>query len=166
MRAAWAAPPRSSPSPWPPRRPRAPARGGSSISRSYWSRRRAARSRSPRPSAQQAHAKAREVLWRWGPQLEVTRSAGPAAHHLLPSASECTSTEPDQTRLGFDGIFGRVDGRLTMPLFTFGKLTDGKRAADAGAAASERVGRGRLARRGPGRGARLLRGSSWGASCR
>ncbi|HEY3449642.1 MAG TPA: TolC family protein [Myxococcales bacterium] len=91
-----------------------------------------------RASAEQAHAKAREVAWMWGPLLEVTAVGGPSQRiTCFPSAEECISTEPDQTGLGFSGIFGRVDANLTMPLYTFGKLTDGKRAADAGAAAGD-----------------------------
>ncbi len=89
-------------------------------------------------AARQAQAKASEVQWMWGPQIEVTLVGGPSQRiRCFPSTEQCITTEPDQTRLGFDGIFGRVDGKLTMPLFTFGKLTDGKRAADAGARAAE-----------------------------
>ncbi|MGC4117939.1 MAG: TolC family protein [Myxococcales bacterium] len=89
-------------------------------------------------SARQAHGKASEVLWMWGPLIEVTAVGGPSQRiTCLPSSDQCITTEPDQTRIGFDGIFGRLDAKLLMPLWTFGKLTDGKRAADAGATAGD-----------------------------
>ncbi len=91
-----------------------------------------------RASARAAHAKASEVKWMWGPQIEITAVGGPSQRiRCIPSTDNCISTTPDQPSLGFDGIFGRLDGKLLMPLYTFGKISDGTRAAEAGAVAAD-----------------------------
>jgi len=90
-------------------------------------------------AAQEAHAKAREASRSWWPQLEVTAVGGPSQRlRCVPDADHCVQTEPSgQTQLGFAGIFGRLDAKLTMPLYTFGKISSAKRAAEAGAQASD-----------------------------
>lgn len=91
-----------------------------------------------RASAKAAHAKASEIKWMWGPQIEITAVGGPSQRiQCWPSVDNCQRTTPDQAGLGFDGVFGRLDGRLLMPVYTFGKITDGQRAAEAGAVAAD-----------------------------
>ncbi len=93
---------------------------------------------SARAAAREAHARALEVSRSWLPSIEVTVVGGPSQQmRCLPSAEQCITTEPHETGIGFAGIFGRVDGKLTMPVYTFGKLTSGTRAAEAGAKAGD-----------------------------
>jgi len=90
-----------------------------------------------RAAARVAAAKREETGRLWIPQLEVTALGGPSPDvECLPSPADCARTEPQNVTLGFDGVFFRVDARATAPLFTFGKLSAGKRAAAAGADAA------------------------------
>ncbi|MBI5543384.1 MAG: TolC family protein, partial [Deltaproteobacteria bacterium] len=96
-----------------------------------------------RASAREAHARAREVSRSWLPTLEVTVVGGPSQNiNCHPSPAQCITTEPSETRLGFDGLFGRIDGKLFMPLFTFGKISNGIDAAEAGAVAGDALAEG------------------------
>ena len=97
-----------------------------------------------RAAAREAHAKAVEVSRMWLPQIEITVIGGPSQRITCmdvngqPTKSGvCITTEPSEAQLGFEGAFFRIDGNLKMPLFTFGKLSNGSAAADAGARAGD-----------------------------
>jgi len=91
-----------------------------------------------RAAAREAHAKAVEVARMWLPQIELTFIGGPSERiTCAPSTQQCVTTQPAETGLGFEGAFFRADGNFKMPLFTFGKLTSGMSAADAGARAGD-----------------------------
>ncbi|HKA89754.1 MAG TPA: TolC family protein [Haliangiales bacterium] len=91
-----------------------------------------------RASADGAHAKEDEVSLSWTPHVEVTVAGGPSPEiRCSPSPEDCTATTPTETRIGFHGAFFRVDGTAYMPLYTFGKISSGTRAAEAGARAAD-----------------------------
>ena len=91
-----------------------------------------------RAAARVADAKREETGRLWIPTLEVTAVGGPSPDiDCFPSSAECTRTEPQNVSLAFDGIFFRVDARAMAPLFTFGKIAAGSRAAKAGASAAD-----------------------------
>lgn len=91
-----------------------------------------------RAAAREAHAKAVEASRSWFPQVEITVIGGPTnAIHCIPTAEECIQTNVSNASIGFGSIFGRVDGRLAMPVYTFGKISAGTRAAEAGAKAGD-----------------------------
>ncbi|HKA91977.1 MAG TPA: TolC family protein [Haliangiales bacterium] len=85
-------------------------------------------------------AEARRDLVRamWIPQLEITATGGPGPEiTCLPSPEMCTSTNVKSVyRIGDQPTF-RIDGTVTMPLYTFGKLSHGSDAADEGLAAAQ-----------------------------
>lgn len=91
-----------------------------------------------RASAGQAHARADEVRHLWLPRIELTTLGGPTPTiHCSPSAAQCTSTDPEVLRPGFAGTFWRVEAKVEMPVYTFGKLDAGKLASEAAARASD-----------------------------
>lgn len=71
-----------------------------------------------RATAKSAEARRKEVARSWWPSIEITAFGGP-------------------TDVDFSGGFYRVDARVVMPLYTFGKLDAGKRASSAAANAYE-----------------------------
>ena len=86
-----------------------------------------------REAAAAAEAKRREVSRIWLPQVEVLAVGGPSPEvRCIPDETNCDSTEPKDLRLAFDGIFYRFDARATAPIYSFGKMGAGTRAADAG----------------------------------
>jgi outer membrane protein TolC len=91
-----------------------------------------------RAGADGARAKEDEVSLSWTPHLEVTVVGGPSPEiRCSPSPEDCTQTTPTETRIGFGGAFFRVDGTAYMPLYTFGKISAGTRAAEAGVLAAD-----------------------------
>ena len=86
--------------------------------------------------AQRAQARAEEVRRLWIPRIEISTAGGPSPTiRCVPSTAECIATTPSNLQIGFGGAFYRIDARLEMPLFTFGKLTAGREASAAGARA-------------------------------
>jgi HAE1 family hydrophobic/amphiphilic exporter-1 len=91
-----------------------------------------------RAGADAAHAKADEIGNTWLPHFDVTAVLGPSPEiHCMPSPAQCITTEPSDVGHNFTGVFGRVDVTGYMPVYTFGKLSAGMRAADAGARAAD-----------------------------
>ncbi len=91
-----------------------------------------------RARARAAGAKVDEVGRAWIPQLELTAVGGPSPRiDCMPSVEDCASTSPTEPGIRFEGVFARIDARLFMPIYTFGKLSAGRRAAEAGARAQE-----------------------------
>lgn len=89
-------------------------------------------------AARAAHAKVDEVSLSWVPQLDLTVVGGPSPQITChPSTAICTSTDPSEAGEAFSGIFFRVDAKLAMPIYTFGKLSAGTDAAEAGARAAD-----------------------------
>jgi outer membrane protein TolC len=89
-------------------------------------------------AADLAHARAQEVDRMWIPRLELSATGGPSPRiRCLPSPQQCIRTVPDTLQLGFEGGFWRLDLRVDMPLYTFGKLQAGKQAAHAAARAGD-----------------------------
>jgi len=100
--------------------------------------RRSPNARAAEEAAHAAHAKVDEVSLTWVPQFEVTAVGGPGpAITCRPSPQLCTSTDQGEAGLQFSGIFFRVDAKLAMPVYTFGKLSAGTQAAEAGARAAD-----------------------------
>jgi outer membrane protein TolC len=69
------------------------------------------------------------------PQLDTVGTVGPVTNARRPAVSGTRIIDP--TRNDDIGIFGRIDVTLTQPLYTFGKLSSSKEAAQRGMAASE-----------------------------
>ncbi len=93
-----------------------------------------------RAGAAGARAKEDEVSLAWTPHLEVTVTGGPSPEiRCSPTPEDCTSTTPTETRIGLHGAFFRVDGTAYMPLYTFGKISAGTRAAEAGTRAADAI---------------------------
>jgi outer membrane protein TolC len=89
-------------------------------------------------AARTAHAKVDEVGLMWVPQIELTVVGGPSPRVTChPSPELCTSTEPSEAGIAFSGGFFRIDAKAAMPLYTFGKLSAGNAAAEAGARAAD-----------------------------
>jgi outer membrane protein TolC len=45
---------------------------------------------------------------------------------------QCTATDPQNFKIAFDGLYGSAQVDITQPLYTFGKLTHARNAAQAG----------------------------------
>jgi outer membrane protein TolC len=91
-----------------------------------------------RQTAAAAHARARAVARTWTPTIEVTAIGGPSPEvRCSPSPEMCITTSPSEAGIQFSGLAGRIDARLQMILFTFGKLDAGNQAAGAGARAQD-----------------------------
>lgn len=91
-----------------------------------------------RQAARAQAAKIDEVRALAIPQLEITTVGGPSPEvTCIPSADACTTTDPKELRIGFGGAFFRAEARTTAPLYSFGKLLAGKRAATFGYKAAE-----------------------------
>ncbi len=91
-----------------------------------------------RATANGAHAKEDEIDNTWIPQIQLTAVAGPSPEiRCMPSPAECITTDPSNPGVQFSGVFWHVDATAYMPLYTFGKLSAGKRAAAAGARAAD-----------------------------
>ena len=91
-----------------------------------------------RQTAAAAHARATGVSRMWAPTLELTAIGGPSPEiNCSPSPEMCITTEPSEAGFQFSGLFGRVDARVQMLLWTFGKLDAGADAARAGAVAGD-----------------------------
>ncbi|MCK5806607.1 MAG: TolC family protein, partial [Lentisphaeria bacterium] len=78
--------------------------------------------------------------WAWTPKLQIRGLFAPSPSVKCENA-DCTRTSnPNLTGIDLDGVFGRISADLAMPLYTFGKISAAKRAAEAGVmAASERA---------------------------
>ncbi len=91
-----------------------------------------------RHTAAAAHARARAVARTWAPTFEITAIGGPSpVVHCNPSPEMCLSTSPREAGVEFSGLAGRIDARVQMLLWTFGKLDAGNDAARAGARAGD-----------------------------
>ncbi len=89
-------------------------------------------------AARAAHAKVDEVSLMWVPQLELTAVGGPSPRITChPSSEMCISTEPSEQGTAFSGLAFHIDAKLAMPVYTFGKLSAGTEAAEAGARAAD-----------------------------
>jgi outer membrane protein TolC len=100
--------------------------------------RQAPAARAAQASARAAHAKSDEVDLAWVPQLEVTAAGGPSpVIHCMPSPEMCITTEPSEQGIQFSGLFFHIEAKVGMPIFTFGKLSAGSAAAEAGARAAD-----------------------------
>lgn len=99
--------------------------------------------RSPSPTAalaaaRSAHAKADEVSLTWVPQIELTVVGGPSPRiNCHPSTELCVTTDPSEAGTSFSGLFFHIDAKAAMPIYTFGKLSAGTDAAEAGARAAD-----------------------------
>jgi outer membrane protein TolC len=72
------------------------------------------------------------------PQLESTATVGPVQDSKDPKIVNGIITDPSPVlSTSSIGIFGRVDMTVTQPLYTFGKLSNRKDAADRGIKAKE-----------------------------
>ncbi len=69
------------------------------------------------------------------PQLDTAGIVGPTTNAKRPAVSGTRIIDP--TRNDNVGVFGRIDFAFTQPLYTFGKLSLRKEAAQHGVAASE-----------------------------
>jgi outer membrane protein TolC len=102
---------------------------------------RARRAPAPRvaeASARAAHHKEDEIGLSWVPQIELLAAGGPSPEiHCMPSTVMCITTDVKDQGIAFSGLFFHVEAKATMPVFTFGKLSAGKRAAEAGANAAD-----------------------------
>jgi outer membrane protein TolC len=91
-----------------------------------------------RTGADGARAKEDEVSLSWTPHIEITVVGGPSPEiRCSPSPQNCTQTTPTETRIGFGGVLFRIDGTAYMPIYTFGKISAGTRAAEAGVRAAD-----------------------------
>ncbi|MGA3206376.1 MAG: TolC family protein [Syntrophales bacterium] len=72
------------------------------------------------------------------PQLESTALVGPVRDAKEPEILNGRITDPSPSLSASSiGIFGRLDVTMTQPLYTFGKLSNRKEAADKGVRAKE-----------------------------
>lgn len=79
-----------------------------------------------------------QVQAAYRPQLDVTAITGPSSEAVEPLVVNGRITDPSPaTTLSNIGIFGRLDFTVTQPLYTFGKLSNRKLAAQHGVTASQ-----------------------------
>jgi outer membrane protein len=85
-----------------------------------------------------AESDLRQVEGAYYPQIETHAVVGPVNEAELPEIRNNQIYDPSPgTSLSTTGIFGRLDLRLTQPLYTFGKLSNRKEAASRGVKAAE-----------------------------
>jgi outer membrane protein TolC len=91
-----------------------------------------------REALRAADARRDEARALWIPHLDVTAIGGPGPEiRCMPSPDECTRTNVNTPyRVGDQPTF-RVDATLTVPIYTFGKLSNAREAADQGVAAAK-----------------------------
>jgi outer membrane protein TolC len=88
--------------------------------------------------ADAARAKADELDVFWIPQIELTAAGGPISEiRCSPSPDQCITTQPQTASIGWSGAFFHVEAKTMVPIYTFGKIAAGKRAASAGVRAAE-----------------------------
>jgi outer membrane protein TolC len=91
-----------------------------------------------RAGAEGARAKRDEVSRAWTPHIEMTTVGGPSPEiRCNPSPENCVETTPTEKRIGFEGIFFHLEASVVMPVYTFGKISAGTRAAEAGIRAAD-----------------------------
>jgi len=94
--------------------------------------------RALRAETEAAHARVSEAARAWWPRLELMALAGPApVVHCSPSPTECTSTSPGEIQMGVSDVFWRLGARASMPVYTFGKISAARDAAEAGVTAAD-----------------------------
>jgi multidrug efflux system outer membrane protein len=80
--------------------------------------------------------------WAWTPKLQVRGMGAPSPSIKCKNYPECTTTtNPNVSGFVIDGIFLRIQADLALPLYTFGKISAAKRAAEAGVEAAKHKGR-------------------------
>jgi outer membrane protein, multidrug efflux system len=85
-----------------------------------------------------------EANWSWLPSGEMLSLLAPVPEiRCVPDVDTCSSTTLKDINdlseaLKFRGVFTRTEFRLVQPLFTFGKLSAGRQAAQEGVSASRR----------------------------
>jgi outer membrane protein len=85
----------------------------------------------------QVEAQLSEAKRSWMPSGELTSILAPTPRIFCsPSPDNCNYTNVSDFSLKFKGVFTRTEVRLVQPLFTFGKISAGIDAAEAGIAAS------------------------------
>lgn len=83
--------------------------------------------------------------WSWLPTFNLSGFFAPVPRirckdrdgNFDPTGEDCTSTDfrLDASNFNIAGVYVKIDLQTTIPLYTFGKLTAARRAADAGVAA-------------------------------
>jgi len=99
---------------------------------------RSLRGQPARDALRTADARRDEARAMWIPRLDVTAIGGPGPEiKCIPDAGTCTSTNVKTPyRIGNQPSF-RIDATATLPLYTFGKLSNLREAADDGLAAAK-----------------------------
>lgn len=84
--------------------------------------------------------------WAWTPKISIKGLFAPSPSIKCTDApgiagSCVTTSNPNLSGFIIDGVFGRISADLAMPIYTFGKISAAKRAAEAGVAAAREQGR-------------------------
>lgn len=90
-----------------------------------------------RSEVKAAKSDLKQVESAYYPQFDTTLVTGPAANADEPVVVDGEITDPSPTGMFDIGIFGRLDFTLTQPLYTFGKLSNRKEAAQRGVKAKQ-----------------------------
>jgi outer membrane protein len=85
----------------------------------------------------QVEAQLSEARRSWMPSGELTSVLAPVPEIICePSTDFCNKTNVSEFSLKFKGVFTRTEVKLVQPIYTFGKISAGIDAAQAGIAAS------------------------------
>ena len=86
----------------------------------------------------QIEAQLSEAKRSWMPSGELVSLVAPVPElRCIPSIEECTKTNITEASLNLKGVFTRTEVKLVQPIFTFGKISAGINAAEAGISASK-----------------------------
>lgn len=114
----------------------APRKGGLTLEQVVFRAQRGPRARAAREKTNEARGVASETRGYLFPHIEINGLAAPSPNIRCIDVA-CTETNNKNPTIAFAGIFGRLELSAAQPLYSFGKLAAGERAADHGVRAAK-----------------------------